>query len=140
MEIKKLGWAFMMCAAIAMGSLMSSCSSDDNGDDNGGTDIKDPEVTYKGSTAYSTGLLFNNGTEIGNGAQNFHLTGTVRLEKGTYLLKGWVYVDVLASNSSSHIVRGNEQKNAELKEGDIIIISGNLNLANDSNVEVKTKK
>lgn len=53
---------------------------------------------------------------------------------------GWVYVDVLASNSGNHIVRGNEQKNAELKEGDIIIISGNLNLANDSNVEVKTKK
>lgn len=52
---------------------------------------------------------------------------------------GWVYVDVLASNSSSHIVRGNEQKNAELKEGEVIIISGNLNLANDSNVEVKKK-
>ncbi len=52
---------------------------------------------------------------------------------------GWVYVDVLASNSNSHIVRGNAQKNAELNEGDIIIISGNLNLANDSNVEVKKK-
>lgn len=52
---------------------------------------------------------------------------------------GWVYVDVLVSNSSHHVVRGNEQKNAELKEGDIIIISGNLNLANDSNVEVKKK-
>lgn len=52
---------------------------------------------------------------------------------------GWVYVDVLSSNSSNHIVRGNEQKNAELKEGEIIIISGNLNLANDSNVEVKKK-
>lgn len=52
---------------------------------------------------------------------------------------GWVYVDVLVSNSSHHVVRGNEQKNAELKEGDVIIISGNLNLANDSNVEVKKK-
>ncbi|MEF9986147.1 MAG: HlyD family efflux transporter periplasmic adaptor subunit [Bacteroidales bacterium] len=50
---------------------------------------------------------------------------------------GWVYVDVLASNSNSHVVRGNEQKNADLKEGEIIIVSGNLNLANDSNVEVK---
>ena len=52
---------------------------------------------------------------------------------------GWVYLDVLASNSSSHIVRGNQQKNASLAEGESIIISGNLNLANDSNVEIKKK-
>ncbi len=52
---------------------------------------------------------------------------------------GWVYVDVLSSNSSSHIVRGNQQKSARLDEGESIIISGNLNLANDSNVEIKRK-
>lgn len=64
----------------------ASCSSDDDApqpphhDDN-------PEVTYKGNVAYSDGLVFN-GNELGNGTQNFHLTGDVTLEKGTYLLKG----------------------------------------------------
>lgn len=94
MEIKKFGWAFMMCAAMVMGNVLSSCSDDDdNGGDNGGGDGKDPEVTYKGTAAYSAGILFNKGTELGNGDQHFHFTGNVTLEKGTYLLKGWVYVD-----------------------------------------------
>ena len=52
---------------------------------------------------------------------------------------GWVYLDILASNSSSHIVRGNQQNTAKLEEGEIIITSGNLNLADNSNVEIKRK-
>ncbi len=50
---------------------------------------------------------------------------------------GWVYVDVLLSNSSQHVVRGNKAKNAELNEGSYIIVSGNLNLASDSEVEIR---
>ncbi len=50
---------------------------------------------------------------------------------------GWVYVDVLLSNSSQHVVRGNQAKNAELNEGSYIIVSGNLNLASDSEVEIR---
>ncbi len=50
---------------------------------------------------------------------------------------GWVYVDVLLSNSSQHVVRGNQAKNAELNEGAYIIVSGNLNLASDSEVEIR---
>lgn len=92
MEIKKLGWAFMMCAAIAMGNVISSCSSDDDNGGSGNGEDKDPEVTYDGATAISAGVLFNNGTELGNGDQNFVFTGDVTLKKGTYLLKGWVYV------------------------------------------------
>ena len=30
MEIKKFGWASMICAAIVMGSGLTSCSDDDN--------------------------------------------------------------------------------------------------------------
>lgn len=45
-------------------------------------------MTYQGNVAYSKGILFNNGTELGNGTQNFHFTGDVTLEKGTYTLKG----------------------------------------------------
>lgn len=50
---------------------------------------------------------------------------------------GWVYIDILESNSGYHVVRANEQKNAELAPGAIVIISGNLNLAEGSNVEIK---
>ncbi|MDD2292581.1 MAG: efflux RND transporter periplasmic adaptor subunit [Bacteroidales bacterium] len=52
---------------------------------------------------------------------------------------GWVYVDVLQSNSTHHVVRGSEKKSATLKEGAIVIISGNLNLADGSKVEIKKR-
>jgi RND family efflux transporter, MFP subunit len=50
----------------------------------------------------------------------------------------WVYVDVIASNSSCHVVRGNEFKNVTLNEGEIVVTSGNLNLADNSLVEIKS--
>ena len=37
-------------------------------------------------------LLFENGTQIGNGDNEFVFTGKQTLKKGTYTLKGWVYV------------------------------------------------
>lgn len=52
---------------------------------------------------------------------------------------GWVYVDVLQSNSTHHVVQGNALKNATLTSGQIIITEGNLNLADGSKVEIKQK-
>lgn len=52
----------------------------------------------------------------------------------------WTYVHVLMSNSDSYVVVPNEDKGAELNEGDVVIISGNLNLAHGSGVEVKKAK
>lgn len=49
----------------------------------------------------------------------------------------WTYVHVLMSNSDSYVVVPNEDKGADLNEGDIVIISGNLNLAHGSGVEIK---
>lgn len=49
----------------------------------------------------------------------------------------WVYVDILMSNSDSHVVRVNQERNAELALGDAVIISGNLNLAHESKVIVR---
>lgn len=46
----------------------------------------------------------------------------------------WTYVKILASNSSSHVVTANEERGATLSEGDRVIISGNLNLADGSDV------
>ncbi len=48
----------------------------------------------------------------------------------------WTYVNVVMSNSDSYVVRANTDRGAELNEGDIIIVKGNLTLANDSKVEI----
>ena len=49
----------------------------------------------------------------------------------------WTYVDVLMSNSDSHVVAPNRSKGAELNPGDAVIVSGNLNLADGSRVEIR---
>ena len=51
----------------------------------------------------------------------------------------WRYVDILHSNSTHHVVRGHSGKNVELNEGEAIIISGNLNLADGSDVQVVSR-
>lgn len=112
-ELRKWGKALMMGAALVMSVTMSSCSSDDDPATSGKTD---PEVTYKGNVAYSNGILFNNGTELGNGTQNFHFTGDITLERGTYTLKGWVYVDAGAKLRipAGTIIKGDKQTMAAL--------------------------
>lgn len=49
----------------------------------------------------------------------------------------WTYVTVLYSNGESFVVEANKDRNAELKEGDLVIVTGNLNLADNSDVLVK---
>lgn len=49
----------------------------------------------------------------------------------------WTYVNVVMTNTEYHSVVANKEKNATLNEGDIIIVTGNLNLADGSNVEIK---
>ncbi len=114
MELKiKQNRKLLLLSALLVGSIMStSCSSNDEPN----PQPKDPEVEYKGNVAYSNGILFNNGTELGNGTQNFHFTGDVSLEKGTYLLKGWVYVDAGAKLRipAGTIIKGDKQTMASL--------------------------
>lgn len=50
----------------------------------------------------------------------------------------WTYVLIEASNSDSHAVTANTDRGAELNVGDAVIVSGNLNLADGSDVEIKT--
>ena len=49
----------------------------------------------------------------------------------------WTYINVLLSNSTDHVVTANTERGAELNPGDIIITSGNLNLADGSTVEAR---
>lgn len=86
---KSFGRHLLLASACALSLLATGCSSDN---DEPNITPDNPEVTYKGNVAYSKGIVFN-GNELGNGTQNFHFTGDVTLPKGTYLLKGWVYVD-----------------------------------------------
>ena len=113
MENKKFGWASMICAAIVMGSGLTSCSDDDN---TGNGNTEEPKVIYDGTTAVSEGILFNKGTELGSGDQEFVFTGDVTLEKGTYLLKGWVYIASGAKLRipAGTIIKGDKQTKAAL--------------------------
>ena len=73
---------------------MTSCSNDDV--------IKEDKPGYvwttDGGLRASSGILFSDGkedaagTEIGNGDQEFVFKGKQTLKRGTYLLKGWVYI------------------------------------------------
>lgn len=49
----------------------------------------------------------------------------------------WTYVNILESNSESHAVVANERRGAELSAGDTVIVSGNLNIADGSEVILK---
>ena len=48
----------------------------------------------------------------------------------------WTYVQTLHENSSSYAVIAHPDKNGSLAVGDTVIVSGNLNLAHESEVEI----
>ncbi len=84
---------------LAASSLLASCSSnDDNGGDNGGATTAYVWSKDGGLDACDH-ILFGedgkenaNGTVIGTGNQEFVFKGKQTLKKGTYTLKGWVYI------------------------------------------------
>lgn len=72
----------VILAATAALALAAAGCNDDNGD-NGGSN---PMGTL-------SDILFENGTQIGNGDQEFTIpVGNYTLPKGTYELYGWVYI------------------------------------------------
>lgn len=85
-------FVYALMAGISMASV--SCSDDETvaegglyqwGDDNGAMSCNNVLFNADGSEN-------PNGTVIGNGSQDFVFKGTQTLKKGTYLLKGWVYI------------------------------------------------
>ena len=81
MKMKVMKWSSLFIMAVAMTGFLSSCNDVDTKIDLG---------EYSG-LATSDDILFNNGTQIGNGDQEFCFTGKQTITKGTYTLKGWVY-------------------------------------------------
>ena len=51
----------------------------------------------------------------------------------------WTYVDVLYSNLTSFAITGCEKKHTAVKVGDVVITSGNLNLADDTEVKISSE-
>ena len=49
----------------------------------------------------------------------------------------WVYVEITASNEDHYSVVADKSRHAVLCEGDAVIVSGNLNLADKSKVEIR---
>lgn len=52
----------------------------------------------------------------------------------------WTYVHTSLANSNEYVVAANTDRGAELNEGDLIITSGNLNLADGSEVTIADNK
>ena len=46
----------------------------------------------------------------------------------------WVYIDIIMASSDKYAITGNKAKQAELYEGDCIIVGGNVNLAHGTDV------
>lgn len=78
---KTLAIALVGMAALGV---FTACGSDD--------EVSDTRTwTEDGGLKAADNLLFD-GNVIGNGDNEFVFTGKQTLEKGTYLLKGWVYI------------------------------------------------
>ena len=100
---------------------MSSCSDDDNS----GTSQSGVNWTTNGGIKACDHLLFtadgdanvnDNGTQIGNGDQEFVFTGKQTIKKGTYILKGWVYIADGAELTiePGTVIKGDKQTKASL--------------------------
>lgn len=48
----------------------------------------------------------------------------------------WTYIDIIYENLDSYAITGNAKKETHIKEGDVVITSGNLNLADATLVKV----
>ncbi len=93
----------MGCMGILMmAASLAACSSDDAASDGNGNGNGTATDTYVWTTngglkacnhiLFSNGQADENGKEIGNGDAEFVFTGKQTLKKGTYTLKGWVYI------------------------------------------------
>ena len=95
---------FGCMSILAMAFCLASCGNDSKSNtepDNPDEETTEAKWTTDGGLKACDHILFSkdgdanvddNGTQIGNGDQEFVFTGNQTIKKGTYLLKGWVYI------------------------------------------------
>lgn len=117
---------FGYASILALAFTMSACGDDNSNDDNGGGTVSDLSWTSNGGLNACNYVLFtgdggkenvsNSGTQIGNGDQEFVFTGKQTIKKGTYLLKGWVYIADGAELTiePGTVIKGDKQTKAAL--------------------------
>ncbi len=107
--------ALTLCSA----AFFCGCSDDDENSDNqdagGGTQTEERNWSEDNGVKAADNLLFE-GNVIGNGDQEFVFKGKQTLPKGTYTLRGWVYI----ANGSEltiepgTVIRGDKKTKAAL--------------------------
>ena len=117
-----------LASIMTLAACMTSCSSDDDNNDNNPTPNPEPTVEYKwgedGGLKSCDHILFSevdnsekaDGAQIGNGDAEFVFTGKQTLKKGTYILKGWVYIADGAELTiePGTVIKGDKQTKASL--------------------------
>ena len=126
--VNYFGWQMLLALALSV----SACSDDDDPVPTPTPDPDPEQPTNKVEYVWGTDgglkscdhILFNEadntenaeGTQIGNGDAEFVFTGKQTLKKGTYLLKGWVYIANGAELTiePGTIIKGDKQTKASL--------------------------
>lgn len=125
---------------LALSATLTACSDDDN---DSPVTPPDSSVSYvwgmDGGFKSCDHVLFDaegkeapEGKVIGNGDQNFVFKGQQTLAKGTYLLRGWVYV---ASGSTLTIPAGTIVKGDKETKAAIIVEPGGKLIAKGTATE-----
>ncbi len=124
MKKMKVNKIFSGCLAMmAMATTLAACSSDDNDNTPPSTDNGKYTWSMNGGFKACDHILFDangnedaDGTVIGNGDQNFVFNGKQTLKKGTYELRGWVYIAEGAELTipAGTIIKGDKQTKAAL--------------------------
>ena len=131
---------FMGCMGIlAMTAMMAACSSSNDDPTPDPNPQPGQNTVYKwtkdGGLNACDHILFDadgkedaNGTVIGNGDQEFVFTGKQQLKKGTYTLKGWIYIAAGAELTfePGSVIKGDKTTKATLiaERGGKIIAQG----------------
>lgn len=116
--------AFAALTGFALVGTLASCSDNDT-PDNPTADTR--HWSTDGGLKAADNLLFD-GNQIGNGDKEFVFTGKQTLKRGTYTLKGWVYIAKGAELTiePGTIIKGDKQTMATLiaERGGKIIAQG----------------
>ena len=124
---------FLCCMCILAMSMMFTACSSDNDDPTPSPSEKYVWSEDGGFKACDHVLFTDNGQEapkgtvIGNGDQNFVFKGNQTLDRGTYLLKGWVYV---ADGATLTIPAGTVIKGDKDTKAALIVEPGGKLIAN----------